>query len=171
MTMNIETTRLAIEAYFVSEAGEMYCILGGSLVLGLCSLTLWLKFSDQFSTALAITLMVVALLLAATATSLLIRDGKNALVLLDTLHNEDVIAQQSMLSVEQNRMQTVVDNYQNLRYLFAGLALLGALLIAFTHHHISHAIAIGLLIFALSGLMIDRYSETRARLYLSHLPL
>ncbi|MBV1932161.1 MAG: hypothetical protein KUG71_10655 [Porticoccaceae bacterium] len=171
MTVNIETTALAIETYFTSEAAEMYCILGGSLVLGLCSLTLWLKFSDQFSTALAITLAMVALLLATAGTSLLIRDGKNARTLLDTLHNEDLFAQQSVLGVEQNRMQAVVDNYQNLRYLFGGFALLGALLIAFTHHHISHAIAIGLLIFALAGLVIDRYSETRARFYLSHLLL
>lgn len=169
MTVNVETTALAIETYFTSEAAEMYCILGGSLMLGLCSLTLWLKFSDQFSTALAITLAVVALLLATTGTSLLIRDSKNARTLLDTLHNKDMVAQQSVLSVEKNRMQAVVDNYQNLRYLFAGFALLGALLIAFTHHHMSHAIAVGLLIFALSGLVIDRYSEVRARTYLQEL--
>ncbi|RLA41459.1 MAG: hypothetical protein DRR06_15900 [Gammaproteobacteria bacterium] len=66
-------------------------------------------------------------------------------------------------------MQKVADNYQNLRYTFSALALAGALLIAFTHHHITHAIAIGLLIFALSGLVIDRYSEVRARLYLGNL--
>ncbi len=171
MTLNIDTTRLAIETYFASEAGEMYCILGGSLVLGLCSLTLWLKFNDQFSSALAISLVLVALLLASTGASLLVRDGKNQRMLLGTLTNNDLATQQSVLVLERDRMQAVVDNYQNLRYLFAGFALLAALLIAFTHHHINHALAVGLLVFAMSGLVIDRFSENRARLYLNHLAL
>ena len=169
MTLNIQAASLAIETYFTSEAGEMYCILGGSLVLGLCSLTLWLKFSDQFSAALAVTLIVIALLLAATGASLLLRDGKNARMLQDTLATGDPAMQINVLNTERYRMQAVVDNYQNLRYFFAGFALLGALLIGFTDHHISHALAFGLLIFAVSGLVIDRYSETRARTYLNHL--
>ena len=134
--------------------------------MGLCSVVLWLKFNDQFSMALSISLAIVALLLAATGASLLVRDGKNAQMLQETLLSNDISAQQSILTVERQRMQVVVDNYPNLRLGFAGLALIGALLIAFTHHNVSHAIAVGLLIMALAGVAIDKYSEIRARTYL-----
>ncbi|RLA50979.1 MAG: hypothetical protein DRR42_11640 [Gammaproteobacteria bacterium] len=167
--INIEQAKVAIESYFSSEAAEMYCILSGSALLALCSLLLWFKFSDQFSVALAITLVLIALLLAATGISLLIRDRQNHQGLTETLNAGDLKATEQVLGIERVRMQKVADNYQNLRYTFSALALAGALLIAFTHHHITHAIAIGLLIFALSGLVIDRYSEVRARLYLGNL--
>ena len=167
--INIEQAKLAIVGYFSREAAERYCILGGSALLALCSLLLWLKFSDQFSVALAVTLALIALLLAATGLSLLIRDSQNRQGLIETLTAGDLGVTEQALGIERVRMQKVADNYQNLRYTFAALALAGALLIAFTHHHITHAIAIGLLIFALSGLVIDRYSEVRARLYLGNL--
>ena len=169
MTINTEAARLAVETYFTSEAAEMYCILGGSVVLGLCSVVLWLRFNDQFSIALGITLIILALLFAAAGASLLIRDSKNAQMLQETLRGEDIAAQQSVLTLERQRMQTVADNYQNLRMAFAALALIGALLIVFTHHNISHAIAVGLLIMALAGVVIDKYSEVRTLIYLKHL--
>ncbi len=171
MSVNIETTALAIESFFSSEASEVYCIVGSSLVLGLSSAALWFKFSDQFFTALAVVPAVVALISATSSTSLLIRDSKNARALLHTVHNKGKGTVRNILRVEQNRMEAVANNYQNLCYLFVGFALLGVLLIAFSHHHISHAIAAGLLLFAMVGLMIDRYLKTRARFYLSHLVL
>lgn len=81
----------------------MYCVLGGSQVPGLCSLILWFKFNDRFTTALAITLAMVAQLLAAVGTCLLIRDGNNVRTLVETLHNAD------LLDLEQNRVHALVD--------------------------------------------------------------
>lgn len=159
----------AINHYFNREAAEMYCILGGSACLLFCALLLWLFFNDRFSSALAITLSVVALLYSAVAVSLLIRDGANRSYLIETVQSGEPQQQREALTAERERMQAVADNYQNLRYLFSGLALMGALLIAFTHHSISHAVAVGLLVFALSGTVIDRYSEARATLYLGAL--
>ena len=90
-------------------------------------------------------------------------------MLQESLQSGNIGAQESVFTLERQRMQAVVDNYQNLRFGFAGLALIGALLIAFTHHNVSHAIAIGLLIMALAGVAIDKYSEVRATAYLHSL--
>ena len=167
--MDIDQAKLAIESYFISEAAEMYCILGGGALLALCSSVLWFKFSDPFSMSLSIVMIVLALLLAATGISLLVRDRQNYQTLMELIVTGDAEATEQALDVERLRMQKVADNYQNLRNMFAALALTGGLLIAFTHHHISHAIAIGLLIFAMTGLVIDHYSEVRARTYLQYL--
>lgn len=64
---------------------------------------LWFKFNDRFTTALAITLAMVAQLLAAVGTCLLIRDGNNVRTLVETLHNAD------LLDLEQNRVHALVD--------------------------------------------------------------
>jgi hypothetical protein len=167
--MDIEQAKITVDTYFASEAAEMYCILGGSGFIALCSLLLWFRFDDQFSSALAITLAVVALLLFATGASLLIRDGQNHTMLIDTLNGNDVRTTEQVIAGETGRMQKVADNYQNLRYTFAAFAFMGALLIIFSHHHLAQAIAVGLLVFAVSGTIIDRYSEVRALTYLSHL--
>lgn len=169
ITMNQEPAKAAINAYFSREAAEMYCILGGGALLAVCAALLWVIFSDRFSTALAITLLVVALLLAGTGLSLLIRDGQNRQALVATLAGDNPIVIEHTLATEKARMQQVANNYQNLRYTFAVFALIGALLIAFTHHPTTHAIAVGLLIFATAGVVIDRYSEARALVYLQDL--
>lgn len=167
--MNQEPAKAAINTYFSGEAAEMYCILGGGALLAICAALLWVIFNDRFSTALAITLLVVALLLAGTALSLLIRDGQNRQELVVALAGDNPTAIEKILAAEKARMQKVADNYQNLRYTFAAFALMGALLIAFTHHPTTHAIAVGLLIFAMAGAVIDRYSEVRALVYLQDL--
>lgn len=167
--MDTTQAKLAIDSYFASEAAEMYCILGGGLALALCSALLWSRFNDQFSAALSVTLAVVALLLFATGGSLLIRDSQNHARLLDTLQGADTPAIGQAIAKERGRMQKVAGNYQNLRYAFAALAIAGALLVALTHHYLSHAIAVGLMLFAVAGTVIDRYSETRALVYLDQL--
>ena len=167
--MGSEPVKIAINAYFSSEAAEMYCIVAGATVLGACSVILWLKFSDRFSFALCWSLAVIALLLAATGVSLLIRDGQNHQSLIKIIDSGEPELIESVVGAEQQRMKKVADNYQNLRYMFASFALIAALLVAFTHHHVSHAIAVALLVFAMAGLVIDRYSEVRARTYLSEL--
>lgn len=167
--MNHEQAKTAIATYFSSEAAEMYCILGGGALLAICAVLLWIMFNDRFSMALVITLMVVSLLLAGTGLSLLLRDSQNRQMLLEVLKTGHPLVIEQTLAIEKDRMQKVADNYQTLRYTFAAFALMGALLIAFTHHPTTHAIAVGLLIFAMAGVIIDRYSEARALCYLQQL--
>lgn len=167
--MNLQDAKQAIEAYFTSEAAEMYCIIGGAVVLLLLAIALWVRLGDRFSIALALALLLVAGILATGGIGLLVRDTANRHSLIQVVEGHDQAATTEALGAERERMQDVVDNYPNLRYMFAACAVLAALLIAFTANGWAHALAVALLLFSLSGVVIDQYSERRAVIYLERL--
>lgn len=168
--MNPQEIKLAIETYFAGEAAEAYIVIAGYLLVLVCAGLLWFRFSDRFSIALSITLAILTIGMSGGFIYLLIRDSANRQNLVQLVDSHQVKPEtRQALEKEKNRMQKVADGYLNLRRLFAAFALLGTLLILFTGNDISHAVAVGLLLFALSGVVIDHYSEERATIYLEKL--
>jgi hypothetical protein len=167
--MNPAEAACAIEAYFSSEAAEMYWVIGGAVLLFATAALLWLKLDDRFSVSLAISLSVVALMLAVTGVSLLVRDTANRNNLLSLVQQERTVEASAALEAEKRRMIEVVKNYSTYRFMFAAAALIGALLIAWAQGGLAHAAAVGLLAFSAAGVVIDQYSEKRATAYLERL--
>jgi hypothetical protein len=167
--MNFQEIKLAIETYFTGEAAEAYIVIGGYIFIVLCAGLLWFKFSDRFSITLSITTLVLALFMSSGFGYLLIRDSVNRQNLVQLVESQDTEEVSQTLQKEKDRMQTVADGYLNLRRMFAVSALVGAILIIFTHNSVSHAIAVGMMFFAMSGAIIDHYSEERASIYLEKL--
>lgn len=167
--MNVPAAAYAIEAYFSSEAAEMYWLISGAVLLSAIAALLWLKLDDRFSVSLAISLSVVAIMLAVTGVSLLVRDTANRNNLLSLVQQGSTAETSAALQAEKQRMVDVVKNYSTYRFLFAATALIGAALIAWAHGGVAHAVAVGLLAFSAAGVVIDAYSERRAVTYLERL--
>lgn len=164
--MNLEKLSTAVTAYFSSEAAEMYCLIVGGGVAFALALLLIVSINDRFSQSLAVMLVLIGLLLGGTGVSLLKRDNANEAALLSVLNGGDSAISQPIIEAERDRMQTVVDAYTTYRYMFAGAAVIGAALILFVAHPIAMGVAVGLFIFAGSGVVIDHFSEQRAVIYL-----
>lgn len=167
--MSPKHLKTAVETYFSSEAGEMYCILGVALLLLVLAAVFWLKFADRFSHGLAVALLCVGGVLAATGVGLLLRDTANKDVLLEAVYDAKPAERKAIFATEQARMQAVVNNYPNLRYIAVALMLMGSLLILFLSADVARAAAVGMVLMGLCVIVIDQYSEPRATTYLNSL--
>jgi hypothetical protein len=148
--------------YFAGERREMFAILAGSAGLALLSSWLFVAARDGFAKALMVTVLVAAFLLSATAISLLARDAKLRTVLASMVDSDGGGAG---LSAERARVGEVISKYRYYRYsaVLIGVAALTAL--AVSRRGWVHGVAAGLLLLVVAQVVIDHYSERRARRY------
>lgn len=100
------------------------------------------------------------------ATSLLVRDKALSSTLIQGVnspHCGQIVAE------EVARIETVVSKYSYYRYGAAVLAALSVLGLILTRRDWVHGVAAGLLLVVVAQVVIDHFSEQRARLYLSRL--
>jgi hypothetical protein len=154
--------------YFRGERREMLSILGTSAIMAV-AVVAFFKFSrDGFAKGLMITVLACAALLSATAISLLIRDTKLSQSIasgLSTSYATTIVQQ------EQSRLVAVIDNYPRYRWAAGAFGLAALSILALSRQPWSHGVAAGLLLLVVAQVIIDHYSERRARTYLDEIAL
>lgn len=153
--------RQAVDLYFRGERAEMIAFLafGGMLVLAVG--LLWAT-QDRFARSLAVPLGLVAIVAFSVAVPLLLRDGPHAERLRARIAQGD---DARVRADEGARMAVVNRNYAYYRYLYAAAMLVAIGLMLFWRNATTSGIAVGLLVFAATGLVVDHYSEERAAVY------
>lgn len=153
--------RTAIDVYFRGERAEMIAFLAFGIVLVVATVLLWASH-DRFARALAVSLGLVAIVAFSVAVPLLLRDGPHAERLRERLERGE---EAGVRTDEGARMAVVNHNYAYYRYLYAVCLAVAALLMLFWRTPITSGVAVGLMIFAATGLVVDHYSESRAAIY------
>ncbi len=157
--------RHAIDLYFRGERAEMIAFLVFAGVLVVAAVLLWMAH-DRFARALSVVLALCALIACSTAIPLLLRDGPHAQRLRERIDR----GEEAVVRAEEEARMTVVNrNYPYYRYMYAALVVAAIALIAFMRNATTSGIAVGLLVFAATGLVVDHYSEERAAIYTKHL--
>ena len=153
--------RQAVDLYFRGERAEMIAFLafGGMLVLAVG--LLWAT-QDRFARSLAVPLGLVAIVAFSVAVPLLLRDGPHAERLRARIAQGD---DARVRADEGARMAVVNRNYAYYRYLYASAMLVAIGLMLVWRNATTSGIAVGLLVFAATGLVVDHYSEERAAVY------
>lgn len=156
----------AVLEYFAGERVEMLLILSGSAVVAALAVWLWMANRTGFAMAFGVTILASAVLLSATAGSLLIRDkGVSSAVTQGLGTDEHAFT----LGAERERVSVVVSKYKYYRYgagVLAALAVAGLML---SSRGWLHGMAAGLLILVVVQVLIDHFSEQRASIYLQRL--
>ncbi len=152
--------------YFEGERREMFAIIAGSVVLTLLVLGFVFVVRDPFSKGLAVTVAITALLLAGTAGSLLARDASLSRDVISAMKPGVV---EKAVEAERSRIDAVISKYKYYRYGAAGLGLLALLTLVVSRRGWAHGAAAGLLLLVLAQVLIDHYSERRARQYAEQL--
>lgn len=153
--------RAAIDVYFRGERAEMIAFLAFGIVLVVATTLLWVS-ADRFARALSVTLGLVAIVAFSVAVPLLLRDGPHAEQLRERLERGE---EAGVRADEGARMAVVNHNYAYYRFLYAACLLAAAVLMLFWRTTVTSGIAVGLMIFAATGLVVDHYSESRAAIY------
>ncbi|MBK9275365.1 MAG: hypothetical protein IPM49_12620 [Flavobacteriales bacterium] len=153
--------RTAMDLYFRGERAEMIAFLVFAGVLVLAAGLLWTT-SDRFARSLALVLGLCAVIACSTAIPLLLRDGPHAEKLRVRLAQGE---EAGVRADEGARMAVVNRNYATYRYLYAAAMLAAFGLMLFWRNATTSGIAVGLLVFAATGLVVDHYSEERAAVY------
>lgn len=157
---------LAVREYFSGEHSEMLFIIAGSVLFASLAAWLWLSTRSGFTMAFMVTVLACAALLSSTAVALLVRDAQLSRSLEQGIGSPQHAV---VVSGERARIEAVVSKYRYYRYgaaAFAAVSLLGLLL---THRSWVHGAAAGLLLLVVAQVLIDHFSEQRARLYLTRL--
>jgi hypothetical protein len=153
--------RHAIDLYFRGERAEMIAFLVFAGVLVVAAVLLWMAH-DRFARSLSVVLALCALIACSTAIPLLLRDGPHAQRLRERIDR----GEEAVVRAEEEARMTVVNrNYPYYRYMYAALVVAAIALIAFMRNATTSGIAVGLLVFAATGLVVDHYSEERAAIY------
>jgi hypothetical protein len=153
--------RTAIDVYFRGERAEMIAFLAFACVLVVAAVLLWTS-ADRFARALSVTLGLIAVVAFSVAVPLLLRDGPHAERLRERLAQGE---EAGVRADEGARMAVVNRNYAYYRYLYAACLLAAAALMLFWRNPVTAGIAVGLMVFAATGLVVDHYSESRAAIY------
>lgn len=153
--------RTAIDVYFRGERAEMIAFLVFAGVLVVAAVLLWTS-ADRFARALSVTLGLIAVVAFSVAVPLLLRDGPHAERLRERLAQGD---EAGVRADEGARMAVVNRNYPYYRYLYAACLVVAVALMLFWRTPTTAGIAVGLMLFAATGLVVDHYSESRAAIY------
>lgn len=159
----------AMTAYFSGERSEMIAILIGAIAVIAASGSLWVWMRDGFAAGFAITAIAAGLLLAGTAVALLARDNRTAPALVQAVSTPGTAA--ATTAREAKRIDTVIRNYPTYRYVAAGLVALAFAGLVLTGRGWIHGVAAALIVVAAAQIVIDHYSEQRARRYAERLAL
>ena len=153
--------RQAVDLYFRGERAEMIAFLAFGGMLVLAAVLLWATH-DRFARSLSVPLGLVAIVAFSVAVPLLLRDGSHAERLRARIAQWD---DAGVRADEGARMAVVNRNYTYYRYLYAAAMLVAIGLMLFWRNATTSGIAVGLLVFAATGLVVDHYSEERAAVY------
>jgi hypothetical protein len=156
-----DALRSAIDLYFRGERAEMIAFLAFSGMLVVAAVLLWFT-TDRFARSLSVAIGLVAVVALSVAVPLLLRDGPHAERLRERLAQGDATG---VRADEAARMAVVNRNYAYYRYLYAACLVAAAALMLFWRNPTTSGIAVGLMVFAATGLVVDHYSEERAAVY------
>jgi hypothetical protein len=170
MNLNEVATPLqsAVLEYFAGERQEMLLILGGSLLVTVLVLWLWIITRTDFAAAFAITVIATAALFSGTAVSLLARDNGVSNTIVQALGTE---RQTASLTGERERIAVVRSKYRYYRYASSVIASIAILGLAILNRGWVHGVAAGLLLLVVAQILIDHYSERRADRYFQRLTM
>jgi hypothetical protein len=154
--------------YFRGERRETLSILGTSAIMAVAVVAFFQFSRDGFAKGLMITVLACAALLSATAISLLVRDTKLSQSIASGLSTSSAT---TIVQQEQSRVVAVIDNYPRYRWAAGAFGLAALSILAFSRQPWSHGVAAGLLLLVVAQVIIDHYSERRARTYLDEIAL
>jgi hypothetical protein len=160
--MNVDALVVAVERYFRGERSEMLSILAFSLAAVLVAGALHAVTRDGFSRGFGIATLASALLLSATAASLLRRDPPHQARLVANVRGTDPGAS---VAAEASRMAEVIRKYPSYRRVALGLAVLALVGVAATRIGWVNGAAAGILVLVVAQTVVDHYSEARAIRY------
>jgi hypothetical protein len=158
---NMQSLRDSIKRYY--DGQRIAAIVGGFLSLTIIiGAVVMFDHGGSFLRGLGVVIALTALLIGGSGVSLMFRDQSQLLTLLK--------AEPQTLATETARMATVVSNYKYYRIGFIVLAVI-AMLLAVAGRGIDHralldGIALGLLLTAVLGLLIDHFDREGATTYL-----
>jgi hypothetical protein len=163
---NLMDARAAVTEYFQGERTEMMALVVFSAASVGVSIALFAVTRDRFAKGLASVLLAMAVVFMSVAVPLLSRD---------TLHRQEMVQRMTALDAEPTvarenaRMSDVIGRYAYYRYCYAAMLVAAAIIAVGTRSSLANGIAVGLLVFAATGLVVDHYSEERARVYRTRL--
>ncbi len=152
----------AIEQYFLGERHEMQAILSGVFVLFVAGFLLR-RSGESFARGLSLPLLLTAVIFACVAIPLLIRDNQHKAKLVSQISTQF----EQVRNEEMQRITNVIKWYPYYRYVYLISIVSALFLFLFKHRAFWQGTAVGLLVFASIGFVIDHYSENRARNYQS----
>ena len=152
--------------YFRGERHETLLILGTSAIMAIAVVAFFQFSRDGFAKGLMITVLACAVLLSATAISLLIRDTKLSQSIASGLSTRSA---STIVQQEQSRVFAVIDKYPRYRWAAGVFGLAALSILALSRQPWSHGVAAGLLLLVVAQVIIDHYSERRARAYLDEI--
>jgi hypothetical protein len=156
----------AISNYFAGERREGVLIIAGASLAVAFAVWLWVATRSSFAVTFGATVLLSGVLLAATAGSLLVRDKQLAASVLQGIASTDRTA---VTAAEHERVGIILSKYRYYRNGATALAALGILGLLLSDRAWVHGISAGLLLLVVAQILIDHYSERRARIYHEHL--
>ncbi len=156
----------AVTAYFAGERNEGVLIIAGSVLAAALAAWLWAATRSSFAVSFGATVVLSSALLAATAGSLLVRDKPLAANLLQGIASTE---RTTVTAAEHERVGVILSKYRYYRYGAVILATIGILGLLLSDRAWVHGISAGLLLLVVAQILIDHYSEHRARIYHEHL--
>lgn len=156
----------AISSYFAGEQRESVLIIAGAFLAVAFAVWLWAATRSSFAVSFGATVLLSGALLAVTAGSLLVRDKPLAERLLRGIASTD---RTRVTAAEHERVGVILSKYRYYRNGATILAALGILGLLLDDRAWVHGISAGLLLLVVAQILIDHYSERRARIYHEHL--
>lgn len=154
---------MAVLEYFAGEREEMVTTIAVSLVIAAAAVWLLIYSRTGFAVALAISTVLAAGLMSTGLASLMVRDTGRSRELGAVLGTGEPPV---IMASEKQRMVVVLSKYRYYRYGAALVALIAMAGVLLSQRGWVHGVAAGLLLIVLSQVMIDQFSETRAKTYL-----
>lgn len=156
------TLQAAVNSYFAGERYEGVLIIAGSVLAAVLAAWLWAATRSSFAVSFGATVVLSGALLSATAGSLLVRDKPMASNFLQGIASPQ---RATVTATEHERVSVILSKYRYYRYGAAILAVLSILGLLLSDRAWVHGISAGLLLLVVAQILIDHYSEHRARIY------
>ena len=147
-----------VQQYFAGEREEMLLLLGFAVLLAIAGMVL-LSRGQQFGRSLGVVLLVASALGATNAVPILLRDQPHRDALLTAVAGDE---REEAVALEIERMTGVLNRYPMYRYAYVALLLAAVGTAVMARSQRGYAVAVGLVIIAGTGLVVDQYSERRA---------
>lgn len=163
---NLMDARAAVTEYFQGERSEMMALVVFSAASVGVSIALFAMTKDRFAKGLASVLLAMAVVFLSVAVPLLSRDARQRQ---EVVHHMTAGDAEPMVARESARMSDVIGRYAYYRYGYAAMLVAAAIIALGMRSSLVNGIAVGLVVFAATGLVVDHYSEERARVYQTRL--
>lgn len=143
------------------EIFEAKLILLFGIITLLVAFLFWKTGMTPNAKAMLFPLLIVGIMFIVSGSSMLYSNPKRA-VEFSKSFNEDPI---ELVQAEKKRVENFMTWYPQIRYVAAGLGVLGILIFLFWATPIGRAIGVALLVVTISTFVIDHFSEERANIY------